>query len=309
MRVNYPDGPLHRPQQNEVFLEETEIEYLLYIHYKRKNLAYKIPDRHFDGVRLCWVYPKTVRHYNALVRVFGDELERRPDPPSSTAVDYRTLSKNERALAKGVGDLRAVIETRARKDVAAEHVIFRLEKTEGDLKKALERINDQAMELDQALLRNTKLREAVGRLEAEKAFAQSSTGGPRSTQSDTHDDWELLKTHALAATGNDPVFGELLKSTFLDGRFPLVIAEKLAFELRKLVGEPFETAELFDLVKEADRRKLLSGAAMNCAHLIRIQRNLIAHPGEEGAIDERALKGRIALCLFAAAIVWPELPE
>lgn len=309
MRVNYPDGPLHRPQVNEVFLEETEIEYLLFIHYKRKNLARKVPDSHWDAQRLCWVFPKTRRHYDALVERFKDELPRRPEPPSPSAVDYRTLSKEERALAKGVGELRSVIETRAKKDVAAEHLISRLEKTEDDLKKALVRVNEQALECEQARQNNKKLRNQIERLEAERDAAQLKASGREAIEPKIRDDHELLKTYALTATGDDPVFRDLLGIISLDSRSPLVIADKLTFALRKLVGDSFATAELFDLIKEADQRRLLSGAAVNCAHVIRVQRNLIAHPGEEIEIDERAMKGRIALCLFAAAVVWPELPE
>ena len=35
----------------------------------------------------------------------------------------------------------------------------------------------------------------------------------------------------------------------------------------------------------------------------------VVHPEENAEVDPRSMVGRIALCLFAAAIVWPELPE
>jgi hypothetical protein len=54
--------------------------------------------------------------------------------------------------------------------------------------------------------------------------------------------------------------------------------------------------------KDAD---LLSQEAINLAHIIRSQRNILAHE----KIDIRTHQARVLLMLFAAAVLWSLLPE
>ena len=67
-------------------IRETENEYLLFISPDQKERARGIQGRKWDKQRVCWVYPRNVRMYNALVSEFGDDLT--PDSPFTTPQSF-----------------------------------------------------------------------------------------------------------------------------------------------------------------------------------------------------------------------------
>ena len=74
-------------------IRETENEYLLFIPPDQKERARGIQGRKWDKQRVCWVYPRNVRMYNALVSEFGDDLT--PDSPFTTPQSFpKRLSEN-----------------------------------------------------------------------------------------------------------------------------------------------------------------------------------------------------------------------
>jgi hypothetical protein len=55
-------------------IEETETEYLLKIPYEQRDRAKAISGWRWDEKRICWVYPRTARNYDALIGEFGEDL-------------------------------------------------------------------------------------------------------------------------------------------------------------------------------------------------------------------------------------------
>jgi len=125
---------------------------------------------------------------------------------------------------------------------------------------------------------------------------------------DDHRD-KAIKDVALQATGNEEKFSALLRRLPLDDRLPLNVGEQLKTELRMLLGVDKEdkSRKLASLIQEASKRKLFPKEAVEMANLIRKQRNVVAHPNPAEA--QKTLPARTILCLFAAALLWPELPE
>lgn len=60
-------------RQNEIKIIETPTEYLLSIPPKQRDRAKNIRND-WDGVRRCWVYPRNIDMYYALIREFADDL-------------------------------------------------------------------------------------------------------------------------------------------------------------------------------------------------------------------------------------------
>jgi hypothetical protein len=273
--------PLHRPQPGEYFLEETDSEYLLFIHYTEKARASGIQGRKWDSERKCWVYPKNQRSYYALLAEFGDDL-----------------------IGVGPGIQAAKSEPPTAEPVAEP----RSDYLTTELANARVLLEQREIELNQARSANSRLRERIGQLEKRLTDSSAPDAAGR-VEGVGPDPLSSILPVAIAATGGDPVFEEVVTAIPMDRRFPIEIAGKMTWAFRRLVGDDHGSQDLYPLLKEAEDRQLLSAAALNCAHVIRMQRNLLAHPDESGPVDERSMIGRIALCLFAAAIVWPELPE
>jgi hypothetical protein len=115
----------------------------------------------------------------------------------------------------------------------------------------------------------------------------------------------LLKPKAKEATGNDPIFVEMIDQLKLDATFPLELGKYLERTLRVLLDCTNRSLTLHDLITQAKDAEFLSEEAIDLAHIIRKQRNIMAHQ----RLDARTHVGRILFSLFAASILWPQLPE
>jgi len=112
---------------------------------------------------------------------------------------------------------------------------------------------------------------------------------------------------ALEATGNDSGFAAILDGLDLSDSLPLKAARLLEDQLRLLLHVPAgqRGLDLYDLIRQAEAEELLPRDAIEMAHLIRRQRNTIAH----AEAYEKTYQARSVLCLLAIALLWPELPE
>jgi len=105
----------------------------------------------------------------------------------------------------------------------------------------------------------------------------------------------------------DPKYASLLKRLRLDESLPLIVQRELEKELRSLIGlsKNDNSLDMFGLIKEAADLEALPRDAIDLAHTIRKQRNIVAHRDTH----EKTYQARIILCLFASSLLWPELPE
>ena len=116
------------------------------------------------------------------------------------------------------------------------------------------------------------------------------------------DDSNFLKT-AIQASGDDRKFMTLVKSFRGKFQYSNKINNELLKELKKLLKS--DQKNLFELIQEASDAELLFDGDVDMAHLIRKQRNIIVHEKEY----EKTFVAREILSLFAASLLWPNLPE
>jgi hypothetical protein len=109
---------------------------------------------------------------------------------------------------------------------------------------------------------------------------------------------------AKEASGQNDKFCLIVDKIPLDKSFPIDLAKELERELRQLLNCNDRNATLGLLLKHAKDDNFLTEMGIDLAHTIRKQRNFVAH---EEIIDRKALQAQIFLCLFAAALLWPEL--
>ena len=121
------------------------------------------------------------------------------------------------------------------------------------------------------------------------------------TQDFSHQIKEILKR----STGGDKDFCAFADDIKIDRTAVLQTTIFLEETLRRLLGEKNKSLSLHDLLMRAKDADLLSQEAINLAHIIRSQRNILAHE----KVDIRTHQARILLMLFAFAVLWPLLPE
>lgn len=283
----YPDKPT---------LKQTSTEFLLFIHPAEKERAKVIGGYRWDTQRKCWVYPRTKRVYDALIAEFGDQLIAQPGigpfpqpPPGDPLEDLR---KKNKLLAEENERLQASIIELSRTTSLSqpEFQQLRAEVTKRDAQLAdLQRRLIEAQEQHKnARSEADSLRSELKRRDADKSIQ---------TQ---------IKAMALEATGNDDKFAALLEQLDFGTNLPIKLARFLERELRNLLVVPEDDrVDLNELLQQAKDAEILPRDAIDLAHLIRKQRNIIAHADAY----EKTYQARSIMCLFASALLWPEFPE
>jgi len=98
---------------------------------------------------------------------------------------------------------------------------------------------------------------------------------------------------------------EMIDQLKMDVTFPIELVKGLEHKLRVLLACADRSLKLHDLIMQAKDVEFLSAEAIDLAHIIRKQRNIIAHE----RLDVRTHVGRILFSLFAASLLWPQLLE
>lgn len=280
-------------------IKETKNEYLLSIPPDQKERARGIQGRKWDPQRRCWVYPRTVRMYNALVAEFGDDLtpessfkspERYSQVVFSSLRDKKIedqeaaeLQKNVERIDQSLSELLKFLNT----DNKSADILMRQERDIQSLRAEFEKKDQE----------NTEMHRKIEHLQTENRRLSHKT----SVSPDDRD--EIVKEMALEVTGNDPVFGEAIKNFQIDGTLPLQIAKIIENHLKQLLNSD---GTFYELIQECDDAQLLDEDSVSLAHSIRKQRNMVAH--SQGPVDPRIKMGRDLFCLFAASLLFPEIP-
>ena len=279
-------------------IKETKNEYLLFIPPDQKERARGIQGRKWDPQRRCWVYPRTVRMYNALVAEFGDDLTpessfKSPEVYSQVVSPFlqekkpedqedAVLQKNIERIDQSLSGLLKFLNT----DNKRADILMRQERDIQSLRAELEKKDQE----------NTELHRQIEHLQAEtRRLSHKTSVSP-------NDRDEIVKEMALEVTGNDPVFGEVIRNFQIDGTLPLQIANIIENHLKQLLNSD---GTFYELIQECDNAQLLDEDSISLAHNIRKQRNMVAHSREP---DSRVKMGRDLFCLFAASLLFPEIP-
>ena len=280
-------------------IKEMENEYLLSIPPDQKERARGIQGRKWDPQRRCWVYPRTIRMYNALVAEFGDDLTPEssftsPEGYSPVVSPFLQAKKTE---DQEVVELRKNVE-RIDQSLSGLLKFLNTENKRADILMRQEKdIQSLRAELEKKDQENTELYRQIEHLQTENRRLSNKT----SVSPDDRD--EIVKEMALEVTGNDPVFGEAIKNFQIDGTLPLQIANIIETHLEQLLDSD---GTLYDLIQECKDDQILDEDSVSLAHSIRKQRNMVAH--SHGPEDPRIKTGRDLFCLFAASLLFPEIP-
>lgn|GEM_PF-6330830 len=264
----YPERPI---------LREEGDSYVLYIHPKDRMRAKGIGQYRFDPRKSGWIYPKDSRIFSALVAEFGDELDIQVEkaeealPQLRPEVTYRVPERADEeqgaaAPAPRTIDIEEYVELRVK-----------AEKLEEQLKAAL---------LDRDAARDTA--KAV-----QEALETRNAG-------ETLD--RLVKDIAVEAAMHDKEFASLLARIEIRD-MPIALARRLEEECRRLLRVSDERISFADLLSEIKDSNLLPGDAIDLAHIIRKQRNIVAH--EETARGQK--NARSVLTLMSASLLWLDL--
>jgi len=279
-------------------LEETEKEYLLAIPPEQRDRAKRIQPRHWDYERRRWVYPRENRIYEALIAEFAEDAATvdisRPDAAPQADPDQENL-----LLKSELADIRNSINLIARNNARENDAEL------SELQEALAN-REQTIGQLQAELKKIKIEQAKHekQLAESNAYASQLAEKLARRQSAISFD-DQLKERALEATAGDHKFGKLLERLTIDRGLPIDLARAMDVEFRQLLDLGDQDINSYGLISEAADADAIPKDAIALAHLIRKQRNIIAHDD----VHHSTYRAREILCLFAAALLWPEFPE
>jgi chromosome segregation ATPase len=328
------------PNAMQPMLIETDTEYCLYIHYSDKERAKVIKGYAWDPSRRCWVYPRTKRVLEALISEFGDDLPpllEKPGKPdvseSLTELSARNKSlteENNRLESKlrelsqtcdvvGFRLKQLVIDKTNLENQVSEYTHKNVELTEVNARQQAQL--DEIANIRQPLAPKIKqLTEEIARrdclitesrrnlIESQSTCSklQQEIDSLRASISLPSAHSEFLKLVALESAENDGDFVSLMEQLQIDTNLPIRLATSLERELRaKLEITELGRIDLNGLLQLAKDAETLPRDALDLAHLIRKQRNIIAHSDN----IEKSYMARALMCLFASALLWPEFSE
>lgn len=110
---------------------------------------------------------------------------------------------------------------------------------------------------------------------------------------------------AIDAASRDAHFAGIVRDRDIDASLALTLQGELSQALAYLMPGTDETTSLHDLLTYARAHEVLTQDELDLAHVVRKQRNVVAHPGK----SQHSTKVRVLLVLFAAALLWPELTK
>lgn len=278
--------------ENEIVLEETEDEYLLKIPASQKERARSITPRTWDFTRVRWVYPKTQEILDELIAEFGDEITLKIEKPNiSSQIETKDdLKAINIRLQEEIEDLkRSIDEIKAPSSNSSAGLSDKLAEYEIEMAK-LRSENRKKAELIQ------KKNKIIEDFEKRKSKSKSH-------QKARDTDYSIFVKEAIDSSGNDRKFVVLASRFGSESKYANTITNELQKELSKILG--VSNSNLFDLLSSARDAGIFNESDLEMAHLIRKQRNVIIHQNEYHV----TYPARELLTLFAAALLWPNLPE
>ena len=281
-------------QQNEIRISETETKYLLSIPIYQKERAKGISGRTWDPEQKCWVYPRNIRMYKALIEEFADDLTLSSSftpPQSFDEQETQKEEEQESELQKEIAQLRQTLSEMNATGETTES-IRSLSEMLSTKEEETQSLKAESHKKDRE---NDELKKQIAQLQAETKKPSTGTETPLFIDS--------IKDIAVKATGDDPVFRGYFRTLDINEDLPIELGKWLEMQLKNTLNS---SENLFDLIEQCEDAEIFDRNDISLAHVIRGQRNLILH---DSTIDERTKMGRALYCLFAAALLSPKLPE
>ena len=280
--------------QNEIKISETETEYLLFIPYGQRERAKGITGRRWDFERQCWIYPRNIRMYNALIGEFADDLTPSSSFTLPPTLDKREVQKEDEQKSEFQKEIARLRKTLSDINTTGESTAESIRSLSEMLSTKEEEIQSFKAESDKKDRENDKLRRQMAQLQAETKKPSAST--------ETSLFVDSIKDITVKATGDDPLFGEYFRNLNIDENLPVELGRWLETHLKKVLNS---SENLFLLIEQCEDAEIFDTNDVSLAHVIRGQRNLTLHEN----IDQRTKMGRALYCLFAAALLSPKLPD
>lgn len=291
----------------EVHLSENQTHYILKIHPSQRERARSIAGWYFETEGKYWRYPKTARSYDALVAEFGDDVVggvtvNRPGsaPSVAPAVDSTVTQQLHQEIERIHQSLTTLSDSKASELEIAQTT---LSLKEAELAELRQQCYQLSLQLQQSQQQSELYSNQITELQQLTQSLQVELSGltKKGTKTELQ---KFLKDDAKQASGNHPQFCAMIDQMKLGSSFPIELVKAMETELRHWVKAD-ERASIHDLLTQAGNSGLLSVHALDAAHMIRKQRNLMAH----SSVDKKTMSARVLLCLFAAALLWSELPH
>ena len=271
---------------DDIVITETEDEYLLRIPQEQKERAKSIEPRpkRWDRDRVRWVYSRNMRTYNALISEFGDDLTSSstfspPEVLPAISSSPSTVEQNEPGISEISEDI---------KDLRRD--LWDIEK----LRKLLSERDKTIAEKDRE----------IGDLRTQVEHFTEKTNDNHEEVSPTTDRYEAVKEIALECLGNDPVFDDQVEKLSIGSTLPVEVAKIIENHLKQVLSSE---NSFYELLEECKDSEMLEQDILDIAHIIRKQRNVVAH--HDLSEDKRTRMARAIFCLFGAVFLLPKLPE
>jgi hypothetical protein len=301
-------------------IRETATELLLYIPASQKERARAIEGRRWEPERRCWVYPKTRRMYDALIGEFGDDVVPGSVPPAPSVSpgeprgegnggEQRWLDLNE-SLQSQLQDLRDALDLLRQPghgpaSAAASDLYSTLVTKESEIAGLRARLREQENHVAEARVEAARLREQLDQEHQENTVLRNElVRQQESTMSNGRHFTAMIRGLAVETSGNDEWFQQIITDVRLTRDFAMLMVPRLEHALRDVLGiDDEDRVSLFEMISQARDGQLLTEDAIDMAHLLRKQGNILKH----GKPEPRTIPARGLLSLYAAAILWPEL--
>jgi hypothetical protein len=290
-------------------ITESETEYLLSIPPSEKERAKTIKGYQWDSNRRVWVYPRTGRNFDALIGEFGNDLvkvkitkpvrvieDQSPEGTSSVKAKLDEVTKvldvivktGETSRDTQLRTLQTNLETR-------DQYIAELQVHIKGLQQQLEAKTNEANNLLSEFSLLKKDLETI-------RIAAAKQATPIKPPSEVFE--EQLKCIAIELLGRNSQYAKQIEQMQIGSTFAVEAGRSLERRLRHLLNVGKETS-LHDLITQARDSDILEQQDFHLAQIIRVQRNMMAHP-QEGA-DESTFRARSLMAFFALTLLMHEL--
>jgi DNA repair exonuclease SbcCD ATPase subunit len=271
--------------RHPVQLQETDSEFLLFIHAAQKERAKAIDGRLWDTERRCWVYPKTARVYDAIIAEFGDDMiectVRRPSLQSASA-QTASLQEENASLRSELGKIHKTLElisagTANGNRTELQALEAALAARQNELSEVRVRLQERERELEQLRKSVTAAEAEVERLRGANVALQMEVSKSQGVPDPAASFERLVKDAAKEATGRHAQFCALIDRLRVNDLLPNEFVKQLERELRRILSTDDRNLSLHDLITMARDSELLTEKGIDLAHTIRRHRNILTH--------------------------------
>jgi len=286
-----------------IVIKETDTNYLLSIPITQKERAKKIVPRTWDPNRSVWVYPKTKKIYEDLIAEFGeDDIQIMVQQPKVNPIPQKSIpqqAENEQ-LKKDLQEIKQTIQQMAtsvqsKEEPKVQELVDQIDVLNTQIVIMAQQMENKEAEIVELKKQNTESQEQATRL---RQLLENQ-------KTQTQDIEIFIKERAKEATSNDPKFCKIIDQNKIGLDLLLDINNKMSTELKQMLNCKDNEVSLSDLINQASDADYLSSEARDYAHTIRKERNKIVHDNAY----PKTHYARILMCIFAAALLWPNFPE